>query len=134
MPSPASLANLRPRSPWRRGESGDARGRLATYREVLRLARTNSPDAMRSLIQCMNDVDAPWPARINAANGLLDRAWGKVPHNFTLDGEGAAILRVEFVDAGDATTITIQRPTREATINGEAHEDDDTLKLDFEGE
>lgn len=66
----------------------------------------------------------------------------KAPENFTVDGEGAALLRIQFVDTGDATTITIQRPTSETTINGEARdtingetrEDDDTLRLSFDAE
>ena len=112
-----------------RGASGNARGKLATYREVLRLARTNSPDAMRTLVRCMNDVDAPWAAGVAAANGLLDRAGGKALQNLTVDGEGAVLLRIQFIDAGDTTTVTIQTPTSETTINGKAREDGDTLRL-----
>ncbi len=133
MPNPnGHVVKLKP--PWRRGECGNARGKLATYRDVLRLARTNSPGAVRTLIQCMNDPNAPWPARVAAAHGLLDRAWGKAPQDLAVDSDSAAFLRIQFVDAGDTTTVTIQRPTAETTINSEARDDEDKLRLSFDAD
>ena len=77
-----------------------------------------------TLVQWMNDLEAPWPTRVSAANGTLDRAWGKAPQNVTVDGDSAALLRIEFVDtAGNATTVTIERPTSEThQRRGDAHQ------------
>jgi hypothetical protein len=34
-------------------------------------------DAIKTLVAAMNSDGAPWAARIAAANGILDRGWGK---------------------------------------------------------
>jgi hypothetical protein len=46
------------------------------YIETLHLARKASPDAMRVLIQRLNDPDGR--VAIVAASHILERAWGKV--------------------------------------------------------
>jgi hypothetical protein len=132
MPNAASLANLRIK-PFRPAQSGNTRGRPRKYHEALHLAGAATPEAVRLLLKCMRDEEAPWPARLAAAVHLLDRGWGK-PRDLQLDGEGGALLRIEFVDTDDATTITIQRPAPETSINGEVRDDDDTLRLSFESD
>jgi hypothetical protein len=73
---PNSLANLQPRPLWKPGESGNKRGSARGYRKVLSRARIVSPEALETLITCMRDVTADWPARTKAAGMILDRAWG----------------------------------------------------------
>ena len=68
--------------------------------------RINSLEMAETLIACAKDASAPWPSRIAAAV----RAWGKPKEHLQLDGEGAALLRIQFVDIGDVTTVTIQAP------------------------
>jgi hypothetical protein len=43
--------------------------------ETLRLARDAAPDAMRTLIRCLDDVDAR--TAVVAANSILERVFGK---------------------------------------------------------
>jgi hypothetical protein len=41
------------------------------------MARAHTPAAMKTLVDVMNDADAPAEARISAAIAILDRGWGK---------------------------------------------------------
>src|SRR5215472_14871709 len=66
-------AGLRP--PWQPGQSGNERGANRGYRAVLALARKNSPEAMRTIIECLKEADAR--VRLTAATAILERAWGK---------------------------------------------------------
>lgn len=76
----------------------------------------------------MNDAEAPWPSRVAAANALLDRAWGEPKEHVQIDGEGGTpLLRIQFVDAVDTTTVTVQAPTAASEFS-----EDDTLRLSFE--
>ncbi len=46
-------------------------------RDVRELCRQNSRAAVETLIEVMKQKSAPPAARVNAANSLLDRGWGK---------------------------------------------------------
>lgn len=43
---------------------------------MLKAAREASPEAMQTLIACMQDKTALWNERIRACSLILDRAWG----------------------------------------------------------
>jgi hypothetical protein len=85
-------------------------------------AREHTAQAIATLVEALKDERY----RVSAANALLDRAWGKPPQtqNVTVDGDSAALLRIQFVDA---TTLTFERPAP-ATID---HDDDEPLPLSF---
>ena len=51
-------------------------GRPVVLGEVRRLCRENSLDAIKVLLEIMNNPDKPEPARIVAAREVLNRAWG----------------------------------------------------------
>jgi hypothetical protein len=57
--------------------SGNPAGRPCVAPEVRELARAKSVDAIHELDAIMRDVAAPYVARIQACNSILDRAWGK---------------------------------------------------------
>ena len=58
------------------GVSGNPGGR-PSVREIAAIARRYTPDALRALVEvCRTAIDNP-AARVAAANGLLDRGWGK---------------------------------------------------------
>jgi hypothetical protein len=63
------------RAPWQRGQTGNPGGRNGTYWETVKLARDASPEAMQKLIALMSSDDERVASV--AANGVLDRAWGK---------------------------------------------------------
>ena len=66
--SAASFANLRP---FPRGKSGFAGQQPRGYRLTLTTARKASPEAMQTVIECMQDPNAPWPARIKACELII---------------------------------------------------------------
>ncbi len=65
--------NLRP---WPKGVSGNPGGRPKALREVTRLARECSEDAINTLWHIMTHSRNE-AARIRAAEAILARAWGK---------------------------------------------------------
>src|SRR4051812_28260842 len=95
MPVPAaSLANLRP---FPRGKSGFAGQQPRGYRVTLTAARKASPEAMQTVIECMQDPNAPWPARIKACELILERAWGKPEQRVLRNEEGISSFTIKFV-------------------------------------
>ena len=63
--------------PFPKGVSGNPGGKGSAYHEALRLARAAAPEAMRRLIELMQDQDGRVAAV--ACQAVLDRALGKVP-------------------------------------------------------
>ena len=103
-----SLNNLRP---FRPGKSGFAGQQPRGYRVTLTAARKASPAAMEAIIECMQDPNAPWPARIKACELILERAWGKPDQRLLRDEEGISSLSIKFV-APDGT----ERPYDEVGV------------------
>lgn len=48
--------------------------------------------ALNVLVSCMEDDDAPWPARVQAAAHVADRAYGKPRQAVDLDINGRQAL------------------------------------------
>lgn len=60
-----------------KGQSGNPGGRPKEVGHVRELARAHTDAAIRTLTEIHGDVSQPAPARVAAAQALLDRAWGK---------------------------------------------------------
>lgn len=45
--------------------------------EIRSLARSHTPEAMKTLVEIMKDKEVNAAARVSAAQALLDRGWGK---------------------------------------------------------
>jgi hypothetical protein len=94
------------------GQSGNPSGRPAAIREVERLAREHSADAIDALAQIMRNSKSPPSARVSAAETLLNRAWGKPSQTVELNGEIgnslvevlASLSTVAASDAGEPAT------------------------------
>lgn len=75
-----------------------------TPTDIRSLARGHTETALRTLAAVMNSEEAPAAARVQAANSLLDRGWGK-PSQPVENGDGAfeIIHRIErhIVNAQD---------------------------------
>jgi hypothetical protein len=63
--------------PFRLGESGNPGGRPKELRDVIELARSHAPEAIETLALIMANPQAPPAARVAAANGILDRGYGR---------------------------------------------------------
>lgn len=77
--------------PYSKGQSGNPGGRPKLpedVKHVRELARQYTMQAVATLASVMEDGSGP--AKVAAANAILDRGWGKAPQPMTgEDGEGA---------------------------------------------
>jgi len=62
---------------FKKGQSGNPGGRPRVLADVQELARQKSPKALDTLEKIMLNEKAPAAARVAAANGLLDRGYGR---------------------------------------------------------
>jgi uncharacterized protein (UPF0147 family) len=74
---------------FKKGQSGNPNGRpkhvLASGKSVAELARDYTERAVETLVEVMEDSDAPKNARVSAAEALLDRGWGKPKQEMDLN-------------------------------------------------
>jgi hypothetical protein len=70
-----------------------------TLTEIRSLARSHTRSALNVLLGVMRNTKAAAPARIAAANAILDRGWGKAPQAIENGDDGALELihRIERV-------------------------------------
>jgi hypothetical protein len=70
-----------------------------TVTEIRSLARSHTRTALNVLVGVMRNTKAPAPARIAAANAILDRGWGKPTQAVEKREDGALELihRIERV-------------------------------------
>ena len=83
---------------FQKGQSGNPGGRHKGLAEVMALARTYTKAAIETLAGIMQDTAAPKAARVAAANGLLDRGYGKPPQAL----HHAGGIDVNFIEKLDA--------------------------------
>ena len=60
--------------------------------EIRSLARSHTRTAINVLVGIMRSKDATAPARVSAANAILDRGWGKAPQAIQNGDHGALEL------------------------------------------
>jgi hypothetical protein len=70
-----------------------------TLTEIRSLARSHTRHALNVLVAVMRNTKVPPPARIAAANAILDRGWGKATQTIETGEDGALELihRIERV-------------------------------------
>ena len=76
---------------WKKGQSGNPGGRPRAEIHVRDLAREHTAEALKVMVEVMRDKKAPATARLGAAQGLIDRAWGKPAQIIAGDAEGDPI-------------------------------------------
>ena len=99
----APLAPAKPHAgqlapPWKPGQSGNPGGWAGPVREAQRIARENSPAAMRKLVKMLEDPDSR--VAVVAANSILDRAMGK-PKEAVTERDGGPPLDLSGLTAAE---------------------------------
>ena len=110
---PAQLANLKQ---WRKGESGNSRGRTVTYPEQLSFSRRHSLEALQHAVELWRDPEVPPATRLAACQFVHQAAWGRPKQTVEVGGETAIpALKIEFVAPPERTqTIDSERPVLDA--------------------
>lgn len=73
-----SLANL---IPFKKGQSGNPRGRARKDIDLAVLAQKHAEKAITTLVEVMSDERATPAARVSAASEILDRGFGRAPQS-----------------------------------------------------
>ena len=68
-----------------------------TPTEIKSLARLHTKSALKTLVGIMNEPSAPPAARVQAAQALLDRGWGKATVHIESDNTHTYVLRLPEV-------------------------------------
>jgi hypothetical protein len=116
-----------PSTKFQPGQSGNPNGRSKATLDIIEAARALTPRALAALEKALDDPDRA----VQAAQILLDRAWGKPPvavyARFHPDADADGVVRYEFVwgkaqeDPADAGRFR-QTPTIDAGASNGAAE------------
>lgn len=99
---PRTVADLKP---W---DAGTNRGKKAPSTDVKIRARGMSHDALFHLGAIMANEKYPAMARVQAANAILDRAWGRPAQHFTHEVV-SDLTDKELADELEATLVAIRQ-------------------------
>jgi hypothetical protein len=106
---------------WKPGQSGNPHGPIKPSERVDLLARRSVPDAIKFLVDTMNDPAAPWTARLSAASGLLDRAHGRPPTAPFKGKHAVSAAASKKSDTAAAQRIWQAQRAIEKVMSGDAH-------------
>ena len=104
-----------------KGSSFNPGGRPAIEKDVIALARENSLESIRTLVEIRDDITAPHGVRVFAANSILDRAVGKVKE--FVDGDPERIDMVQALMTALRVSGAV-RTQRRITLDVDASDDE----------
>jgi Family of unknown function (DUF5681) len=90
--SASTAASGPPAHWWRPGQSGNPAGRKRDDVEVRLIARKFTREAIQTLATIMRDKRQAGRARVDAAEALLNRGWGRPEQAIALTGDAGAAL------------------------------------------
>jgi hypothetical protein len=97
---PGRNGNIPPvHSRWRKGQSGNPKGRPKKAKAAAECALENAEKAVQALVAILDDETAPHASKVSAATQILDRGIGRsiqpvdVEHRHTLSDELENIIR-----------------------------------------
>jgi len=70
---------------FKKGRSGNPGGRARMPVDMRELVKANTAEAVAVLLEVMKNKKAPDSARVNAANSILDRGWGRPTQSVEAD-------------------------------------------------
>ena len=80
--------------------AGRKKGKVSqAKRDLAEMAKKYAEVALKTLVDVATDAKAPEAARVSAANGILDRAYGKPMQAVHVAGTMAGALTVTYVTA-----------------------------------
>jgi Family of unknown function (DUF5681) len=82
------MANLNGRGGFKKGQSGNPGGRPRGLVSVMEEARRHTTEAIRVLVELMSGANSE-SVRLNAAEAILSRGWGRPVQAFQVDGNFA---------------------------------------------
>ena len=92
--------------PFPKGQSGNPGGRPKELWDVIEIARSYAPDAIKTLASIMLNEDSPPAARIGAASAILDRGFGKAPQAVEMSGpDDGPIHHTDISDADRVAAV-----------------------------
>lgn len=94
---------------FKKGTSGNLKGRPPVIAELRELARQHVPSAIRTLVEISNNKKASATARVAASNSIIDRAFGKPNQAISVEAAQQVIpcINISVLESNDTQSLAI---------------------------